>query len=218
MDQLMVPCLYWHNGCVLRYYLHNDVSHACRCHWEQSRLLRRASVSFHALLSMNDTGLAFPGRARRDDRTSGGRAKLESSFLPDRRLAVRLNATARIYRTMRGRTRELGGAARLRTLKYVFASFGSTTALERTMSRYRCSKPRLGLGRAPLNLTLDQRRSWLVARSQAGAVILASWCWKCCSKSALGEHCCSKFSLDVCCCSCKHRWRVMASIALTVMP
>ena len=54
----------------------------------------------------------------------------------------------------------------------------------------------------------NNSRSWLVATSQAGAVILASWCWKCCSKSAPGERCCS----------CKHRWRVMASIALTVMP
>ena len=82
-----------------------------------------------------------------------------------------------------------GGAARIRTLKYAFASFGSTTALERTMSRYRCNKRRPGFGRAPLNLTLDQRRSWLVARSQAGAVILASCCWKCCSKCILGERC-----------------------------
>src|SRR5215469_18982895 len=156
---------------------------------------------------MNDTGLLYPGRARSDDRTSGERAKLESSFLPNRRL-VRLSATARTCTTTRGLTRELGGAARIRTLKYAFASFGSTMALERTMSKYRCSKRRPGLGRAPLNLTVDQRRSWLVASSQAGAVILASSYWKCCSKSALGESCCS----------CKHRWRVAASIALHVMP
>jgi hypothetical protein len=49
-SQLMVPCLYWHSGCVLRYYLHNDVSHAYRCHWEQLRLLRLASVSFRSIL------------------------------------------------------------------------------------------------------------------------------------------------------------------------
>src|SRR5215469_859587 len=139
---------------------------------------------------------------------AGERAKLESSFLPNRRLAVRLSPTARTCTTMRGLTRELGGAARIRTLKYAFASFGSTAAFERTMSRYRCSKRRPGLGRAPLNITVDQRRSWLVASSQAGAVILASSYWKCCSKSALGESCCS----------CKHRWRVAASIALHVMP
>jgi hypothetical protein len=170
--------------------------------------LHLACVSFHILLSMNDTGLLFPGLARSDNKTSGGRAKIGSPFLPNRRLAVRLSAIARTCTTMRGRTRELGGAARIRTLKYAFASVGSTTALERIMSRYLCTKCRPGLGRAPLNLTLDQRRSWLVARSQAGAVILASCCWKCCSKSALGVRCCS----------CKHRWRVMASIALTVMP
>lgn len=93
-----------------------------------------ASVSLHALLFMNDTGLVFPGRARRDDRTSRERAKLESSFLPNRRLAVRLSATVKTCTTMRGRTRELGGASRMRTLKYAFASFGSTTALEITMS------------------------------------------------------------------------------------
>jgi hypothetical protein len=29
----MVPCLYWHSGCVRHYFLHNDVLRACRCHW-----------------------------------------------------------------------------------------------------------------------------------------------------------------------------------------
>src|SRR5215469_10238509 len=93
---------------------------------------------------MNDTGLLYPGRARSDDRTSGERGKLESSFLPNRRLAVRLSATVKTCTTMRGWTRELGGASRMRTLKYAFASFGLTTALERTMSRYRCRKRRPG--------------------------------------------------------------------------
>src|SRR5215469_16652786 len=135
-----------------------------------------AGVSIHIYPSMNDTGLLCPGRARSDDRLSGERAKIESSFLPNKRLVARLSATARTCTTMRGRSRVLGGAARIRTLKYAFASFGSTMALERTMSRYRCSRRRPGFGRAPLNLTVDQRRSWLVAMSQAGAVILASWC------------------------------------------
>src|SRR5215467_16372085 len=101
----MVPCLYWYSGCVLRRYPHNDVSRACRCHWERWEVFRRASVSFHTLLSMNDTGLLFLGRARSDDRTSDERAKLESSFLPNKRLAVRLSATARTCTTTRGLTR-----------------------------------------------------------------------------------------------------------------
>jgi hypothetical protein len=41
--------------------------------------LRLASVSFQTFLSMNDTGILVPGRARSEHRTSGGRAKPESS-------------------------------------------------------------------------------------------------------------------------------------------
>jgi hypothetical protein len=70
---------------------------------------------------MNNTGLLYPGRARSDDRSSGERAKLESSFLSNKRLAARLSATARTRTTMRGQTEELGGAARIRTLKYEFS-------------------------------------------------------------------------------------------------
>src|SRR5215831_1480581 len=79
-------------------------------------ILIYVAIPFHTFLSMNVTGLLLPGWSRSEDRTSGERAKLEFSFLPNKRLAVRLSATARTCTTMRGRTRELGGAARIRTL------------------------------------------------------------------------------------------------------
>jgi len=103
-------------------------------------------ASFHTPLSMNDTDVLLIGLARSDDRASDERAKSDSSFLPNRRIAVRLSATAMTCTTMRGRTKELGGAARIRTLKYALASFGSTTALERIISRYLRSKRRPGFG------------------------------------------------------------------------
>jgi hypothetical protein len=38
-------------------FRHNDVSRACRCHWERWRVFRPSCVSFYTLLSMNDTGV-----------------------------------------------------------------------------------------------------------------------------------------------------------------
>lgn len=84
---------------------------------------------------MNDTGLLLPGLTRSEDRISGDRAKSESSFLPNRRLVVRLVAAAKIRETMRGRTSELGGDASIWTLKYAMAISGPIMALKRTRSR-----------------------------------------------------------------------------------
>src|SRR5215469_14544811 len=113
----MVPCLYWHSVSVRHYFQHNGVSRACRCHWERWMVLRPASVTFHIVLSMNDTGILVAGRSRSEERTSGERAKLES-FLPNKLLATRLVAAAKTRETMRGRTSELGGVASMWTLKY----------------------------------------------------------------------------------------------------
>src|SRR5215472_11038922 len=110
----MVPRLYWHSGCVLHYYLNNDVSHACRCHWEQSSLLRLASVSFHTILCINDTSVLL-GWSRSEDRTSGEGAKRGFSFLLSRRLTARLVAATKISATMRGRTIEFGEVAKIST-------------------------------------------------------------------------------------------------------
>lgn len=84
---------------------------------------------------MNDTGLLLAGLARSEDRTSDERAKSESSFLANRRLAARLVAAAKIRETMRGRTSELSGVASMWTLKYAMAISGSMIALKRTRSR-----------------------------------------------------------------------------------
>src|SRR5215467_14517785 len=117
----MVPCLYSHSESLLRYYPHNDVSRACRCDWERWRVLCPASVSFHTVLSMNDTGILIAGRSRSEDRTSAERAKPGFPFLLNRRLTARLLAATKIRVTMRGLTIEFGGVASIRTLKYAWA-------------------------------------------------------------------------------------------------
>src|SRR5215831_3345719 len=131
----MVPCLYSHSGFLLRYFPHNDVPRICQCHWERWMVLRLASVSFHTVLSMNDTGILVAGRSRSEDRTLGERAKPGFSFLPNRRLRTRLVAATKIRAIMRGLSIVFGGVASIRTLKYAWATSGSTTALKRTRSR-----------------------------------------------------------------------------------
>jgi hypothetical protein len=98
-------------------------------------VFRLASVFFHPILSMNDTGILVAGRSRSEDRTSGERARPGFSFFLNRPLRARLVAAAKTRETMRGRTSELGGVASIRTLKYAWATSGSTMALKRTRSR-----------------------------------------------------------------------------------
>jgi hypothetical protein len=104
--------------------------HKKRCHLETIEgITSFISVSFHTFLSMDDIGLLLPGWAWSDDRTSGERAKRESSSRPNKCLAARLSATTRTCATICGCTRERGDLASVRTLKYAWAISASKTAL-----------------------------------------------------------------------------------------
>lgn len=104
------------------------------------------SESHFPFMSLNDTGLLLlPARERSMESASCERPKPASSWPQNRRLTARLNATFRTCTTMRGRTKERGGVASTRTLKYAWAISGSTMALKRTRSKYLCSKRKTGM-------------------------------------------------------------------------